>query len=157
MTRVASLATRLHFTESLKAYEKAVELQRRKVKQAAARGGVSVAGVAEVIQTRVPAKLLNNAAVLYMRVGRPHKALELLEEALQVRNDTLMPVTAARHRSASHTYDLPCNPVYWVSKTAASRPLPDKFRLPTNFNDISWQCSVSTDLIQLPACCAGRG
>ena len=64
-----------------------MELQRRKVKLAAARGGVSVAGVAEVIQTRVPAKLLNNAAVLYMRVGRPLKALELLEEALEVRDD----------------------------------------------------------------------
>ena len=79
--------TQLLFTESLKAYEKAVDLQRRKVRQAAARGGVSVAGVAEVIQTRVPAKLLNNAAVLYMRVGRPLKALELLEEALEVRFD----------------------------------------------------------------------
>ena len=70
--------------ESLKAYEEAVKLQRRKVALAAARGGVSVAGVAEVIQTSVPAKLLNNAAVLYMRAGRPEKALELLEEALQV-------------------------------------------------------------------------
>ena len=85
-----SLTARLRFAESLKAYEKAVELQRRKVRQAAARGGVSVAGVAEVIQTRVPAKLLNNAAVLYMRVGRPHKALELLEEALEVRADNGM-------------------------------------------------------------------
>ncbi len=75
---------RLRPAESLKAYEEAVKLQRRKVALAAVRGGVSVAGVAEVIQTRVPAKLLNNAAVLYMRAGRPEKALELLEEALQV-------------------------------------------------------------------------
>ena len=62
-----------------------MRLQRKKVALAAARGGVSVAGVAEVIQTRVPAQLLNNAAVLYMRAGRPEKALQLLEEALQVR------------------------------------------------------------------------
>ena len=89
-------------TESLKAYEKAVELQRRKLRQAAARGGVSVAGVAEVIQTRVPAKLLNNAAVLYMRVGRPHKALELLEEALQVRTDAEMLTVRMLPCPASH-------------------------------------------------------
>ncbi len=92
----------MHVAESLKAYEKAVELQRRKVRQAAARGGVSVAGVAEVIQTRVPAKLLNNAAVLYMRVGRPHKALELLEEALEVRADLRILTTCMLSYSASH-------------------------------------------------------
>ena len=86
-----------------------MELQRRKVRHAAARGGVSVAGVAEVIQTRVPAKLLNNAAVLYMRVGRPHKALELLEEALEVRAEVFM---------------LPCQSICRITKCRSFDTLP---------------------------------
>lgn len=40
------------------------------------------------LQEPLPAKLLNNAAVLSMRAGRAPEALVLLEEAFQVRPET---------------------------------------------------------------------
>ena len=54
---------------------------------AAAKRGVSTAsGLPEAAPTRLPAKLLNNAAVLQLRAGRVAAALALMQEALLVRS-----------------------------------------------------------------------
>jgi hypothetical protein len=46
---------------------------------------VAEAAAAEQLR-RLPAKLLNNAAVLHMRGGEPGAALDLMQEAIQVHN-----------------------------------------------------------------------
>lgn len=49
---------------------------------------------------RLPAQLLNNAAVLHMRGGEAHAALGLIEEAVQV---SAASSTPASHRSRAET------------------------------------------------------
>ena len=55
------------------------------IARAAKRGVSAASGLPEVAPTRLPAKLLNNAAVLQLRAGRTAAALALMEEAMLVR------------------------------------------------------------------------
>lgn len=58
---------------------------REEMARAAKRGVSAASGLPESAPTRLPAKLLNNAAVLQLRAGRTAASLALMEEALLVR------------------------------------------------------------------------
>lgn len=66
------------------AYTKAVDMLREEMAAAVKRGVSAASGLVEAAPTRLPAKLLNNAAVLQLRAGRVPAALALMEEAMGV-------------------------------------------------------------------------
>ena len=70
--------------ESLAAYTKAVDMLREEMAGAAGHGVSAASGLVEAAPARLPAKLLNNAAVLQLRAGRVRAAVALMEEAMQV-------------------------------------------------------------------------
>ena len=64
---------------------KAVEMHRQERAAAEKRTVSATSGQLEAGPDRLSAKLLNNAAVLHLRAGHVTAALELMEEALEVR------------------------------------------------------------------------
>lgn len=69
-------------TGALKAYKKSLDLH----KQVAAEQGPQANGDTQPAQTLIPARLLNNAAVVFLTCGKHREALDLVIEATQVRS-----------------------------------------------------------------------
>lgn len=67
-------------TGALKAYKNSLDLHR----QVAAEQGAQQNGNAQPAQASIPARLLNNAAVVFLACGKQREALGLVIEATQV-------------------------------------------------------------------------
>lgn len=80
---------------ALKAYEKALELSRKLERTAATSESALANGpgaaAAEAVARGPSLKLLNNAAVVYLRLGNLPTALSLMEEASTVRRTAAPP------------------------------------------------------------------
>lgn len=71
-------------TGALKAYKKSLDLH----KQVAAEQGPQANGDTQPAQPLIPARLLNNAAVVFLTCGKHREALDLVIEATQVSSST---------------------------------------------------------------------
>ena len=67
-------------TGALKAYKKSLDLHR----QVAVEQGPQANGDTQPTQAFIPARLLNNAAVVFLACGKQREALDLVIEATQV-------------------------------------------------------------------------
>lgn len=79
-------------TGALKAYKKSLDLH----KQVAAEQGPQANGDTQPAPALIPARLLNNAAVVFLTCGKHREALDLVIEATQVSSSTPFGTSACR-------------------------------------------------------------
>lgn len=85
-------------TGALKAYKNSLDLHR----QVAAEQRTQESGDSQPAQAVIPARLLNNAAVVFLACGKQREALDLVREATQV--GTMHPLERCLSTLCEHLY-----------------------------------------------------
>ena len=97
------------YTGALKAYKKSLDLHR----QVAAEQNPQANGDTQPAQAFIPARLLNNAAVVFLACGKQREALDLVIEATQV---SIIPVLTMMPANQNKSVQL-CHFFYFVGQS----------------------------------------